>query len=150
MKRTSTGKQIVLGIALLVLLALVILPLIPVVNKDPGFPRQPRVMAAIIVAIQAYYNDFGSFPQGSSGDILNTLQGENARKIMYLDPSEDVAQDDWQMPYRVIIDESTITVASAGSDRQWNTDDDAKREKIIEPAARPYGSPAAGSPSGQP
>ena len=132
MKRVSTGSRIVIGIALFALLVFAVLLLVPVVNKDPGFPRQPRAMASIIVAMQAYHNDFGSFPQGTSDDILSALQGANARKIFYLDLSDDLTRDDWQTPYRIQIDDRAITVSSAGSDRKWDTDDDVKKEKIIE------------------
>jgi|GEM_PF-4152962 len=147
MRNISTGEWIVLGIVLVALGALAVLFFVPVVNRDPGAPKHLSEMPAIIVATQAYYNEFTALPKGTTKDILKALQGGNPRKILFLEPSEMPMRDTWGTPYRVAIDEGTLIVSSAGPDCLWGNMDDIKKEKIIEPGGGGYGSPEASSPS---
>lgn len=147
MRRISTGEWIVLGVVLVAISALAIIFFMPVVNRDPGAPRHLSEMPAIIVAAQAYYSEFSALPRGNTDDILKALQGDNPRKILFLEPSDTPMSDTWGTPYRVTGDKGTLIVSSAGPDRHWDTGDDIKKEKIIEQGGRGYGSPAAGSPS---
>ena len=150
MRRISTGEWIVLGIVLVALGALAVIFFVPVVNRDPGTPRHVSEMPAIVVAAQAYHNEYSAIPKGSTADILKALQGDNPRRILFLEPSDTPMSDTWGTPYRVTADKGTLIVSSAGPDRHWDTGDDIKREKIIEQGGSAYSSPVAGSESGEP
>ena len=153
MRRVSTSEGIVLGMISIALGLLALAYYGPMINKEPPIPRHLTEMPMIVVALQSYYNEFMTLPKGTTDEIMNELYGHNPRKIAFLEkdhPDDPPIADSWGTPYKVTTEEGMIRVSSAGQDGKWNTADDIKKEKIIEQEAGPYGSPAAGSPSGQP
>jgi len=80
------------------------------------------------LAISNYYGEYSQLPDSSNQDLVNILQGNNPRKLVFLHSykiKDGKYFDPWATPYKIIINSiSNFFLTSAGKDKQFNTSDD--------------------------
>ncbi|MHA3775074.1 hypothetical protein ACXR0O_26430 [Verrucomicrobiota bacterium sgz303538] len=104
-----------------------ILPLVR--RRNP--PAAYRAVAAryyanqLVLAMKAYYDEFGSVPIGSNAEIMRTLFGYNPRKITFFEISSPWVSpggelvDPWGMPYCIDISDPTkLRIYSFGPNKR--------------------------------
>ena len=106
----------------------------PVTYRHPGVPRHMNEMRSLESALQQYHAEYGNYPTGSIDYMVSALQGDNPRKLLFLEwlrPTsgrDRGATDPWGTPYDIAIDDTNITISTAGPDKRFGTADDKKVE----------------------
>lgn len=88
-------------------------------------------MTNLVAGLACYHAVFGNFPTGGNAQIVNSLRGENPRRIMFdpvgprrLNKGKELA-DIWDTPYQFEFQSnSTISVSSAGINGLFGDNDD--------------------------
>jgi hypothetical protein len=84
-------------------------------------------MNMLIVALQAYRNDFRKLPAGTTSNVISVLQGQNDFETQYLKVihgERGIVRDPWNTPYRIEIEGDLITVSCAGPNGTHGDEDD--------------------------
>lgn len=95
-----------------------------------GINTAERHAHFILLAVRQYEQEFGELPQGTTAEILRKLEGNNAKKIAYLDLASQERTPDggWLdpqgTPYSITTTGTNLEVRSAGPDRKFGTADD--------------------------
>ena len=101
-------KSLPTAIALIVLILILVSLLYPAVTvtMSPGGRSQAKNdVTQLVVATKGFISEYGTFPTGNPQSILHILQGNNHRKIVFieLDPKRLSKAgdylDSWGMPY---------------------------------------------------
>jgi len=106
--------------------------------------RTKTTLRLLLVSIDGYRATYGTFPAGENASILRKLCGDNADKIIFLNPPatynastwppqierdlELRVVDGWNTPIRFNF-ESNLRVESAGEDKKFETSDDLVESK---------------------
>jgi len=86
--------------------------------------------ALFLSAMESFRHEYGSFPSGNSAEILKVLVGDNPKKICFLSlethSKNQFGQyiDPWQIPFRIILTPTNITIQSAGKNGVFGDADD--------------------------
>lgn len=103
-------------------------------RNPPGVSRTISDWKQISLALWAYKNDFGTYPQGSASDIVKALYGRNPEEKVYLDThaiktdESGSPLDAWRHPIEIRFgSDGEPTVSSPGKDgiykNGWRSDD---------------------------
>lgn len=113
----------------------------PSANSDTDSQKKWRIVAALnadqlAAACDSYKQDNGHYPSTTDNAALyailhaNQTSSENQRGIRYADigpkyisPNGEVL-DPWKTPFRIVFDNHSVTVTSAGADKLFDTADD--------------------------
>ena len=107
--------------------------------------RSKLEMAKLNLAIAQYESVYGTHPPGNPAFVLNTLLGDNPRRIAFLitDPrsinSNGEYVDPWGPHYKIEIGgETNVFIRSAGPNRKFGDKDDPTwGDEKSSPEARP-------------
>ena len=92
-------------------------------------------------ALQEYFLDHGSFPEGDNGAITVALMGEETKTKNYLAQKRrhtpnKILLDPWSREMRIRFVGNQPSVTSAGADGIFNTGDDVDSSEFL--ALKPY------------
>lgn len=100
------------------------------IKKQHAKVRTKETSAALKMAIDMYYSEFGSLPQGQNETVTAILAGKNPKGILFLDGkhvrTNSIGQllDGWGTPFKIEVVGSDVSIYSAGADRTFGTADD--------------------------
>ena len=96
--------------------------------------RTRDTSAALKMAIDMYYAEYQSLPQGNNETVTALLAGKNAKRILFLDAqhvrTNSIGQllDGWDTPFTIEVVGSDVSIYSAGPDRAFGTADDSGKK----------------------
>jgi hypothetical protein len=110
-------------------LTLLVLHLTGYSPKPSPRPSALSDVMQLIAALKAYRVEYGHFPFGNHSQIVSVLEGDNPRRIVFLEfpsvarSSNGEFLDPWRTPYRIdTSDPSTLKVCSFGRNKRDDHD----------------------------
>ena len=88
-------------------------------------------ITSFAASMESYKIEFGSYPTGDNRAILGVLQGNNPKKLIFLDvhprsiSADGAFVDPWQTPYEITIrSTNSVSIRSAGKNKRFGDADD--------------------------
>jgi len=85
----------------------------------------------LLLGIEHYKREFGTYPAGENASIVRALAGDNPKKLRLIHLNANSTNesgeftDPWKMPYKIAFDGTNrVTVSSAGINRSFGNKDD--------------------------
>ena len=109
------------------------------IKKQRATTRIKEATAALKLALDMYFSEYGSFPQGNNERVMAQLLGNNPKPISFLSglhiTTNRIGQllDPWETPFEIDVSGSFLTVISAGPDGRFGTADDLGRKTMRTP-----------------
>jgi len=116
----------------------------------PGHPqlndisdiRCQNEVNALYRAFYVYKEVYGEFPKGSIIEIMDCLEENNGRKILFitgLTIADQEVVDSWKTPYKISMENGKITIISAGENKKFGDSDDiVPIHEVYEAATRAH------------
>ena len=96
--------------------------------------RDEVIILELETAIKLYGTDHDGYPIGDTKSVMNSLNGNNPSKQLYLTGlkirDEEEIPDSWDTPIEIMVyDEKSYLIRSAGPNKIFGDEDDIKLEK---------------------
>ena len=117
-------KIVLAGVAVFLLLAFLLTPSLNVGGSTAARAKAKNDVIMLTTAARAHTTEFGAPPQGDAKTTLRILQGDNPRKVVFLEISpKQMANggrftDPWGSPYVFDLSASNPWAYSFGRNRQ--------------------------------
>ena len=104
--------------------------------KEPGVTAVDGEMRSFLFAVESYQIMFNGPPLGTVSNVMQSLLGENRRKVQFLSLSAGSINakgefvDPWKTPYQIEIN-SNVSIRSAGPNRLFGDKDDVVQQSAI-------------------
>jgi hypothetical protein len=132
MKQFGLKQSVVIVVAGLVLVWLCLTFASPylVGHRLAKVPLARLEEAQFLFAMENFKTEFGNYPAGDETIILKALAGDNAKRIRFLNLSDNTTNrlgqyiDPWKTPYRFHTTVTNIRIHSAGINKAFGDMDD--------------------------
>lgn len=126
--KNFTLIEMLIVIAIIGILVSLLMPVVDNIRTKASETEAKSEIQSIKTAIKSYEMTYGVLPADSENPdyskLINSLQGDNARGIMFLDPQEGekgTFVDPWEKNYQVYLDADYNNEVSVNSDTLFGT-----------------------------